>query len=91
MPLPKDTVANKVTCLDNGNRSSLSLPSAPNKPDSALLVTGPHILQTTRASPSPSPSLSPGVFFYRKGLFLNTAVKQNHRLRFHLSGYLLFL
>lgn len=87
MPLPKDTVANKMTCLDNGNRSSLSLPSAPNKPDSALLVTGSHILQTTRASPPPPPSMS----FYRKGLFLNTAVKQNHRLHFHLSGYLLFL
>lgn len=56
MPLPKDTVANKMAHLDNGNRNSLSLPSAPNKPDSNLLVTGSHILQTIRASPSPSAS-----------------------------------
>lgn len=69
MPLPEDTVINKMTRLDNGNRSSLSLPSALNKPDSALLVTGSYILQSTRASPSPS--ASPGMSFYRKGLFLN--------------------
>lgn len=53
MSLPEDTVANKATCLDNGNMGSLSLPPAPNKPNSALLVTGFYILHDTRATPSP--------------------------------------